>query len=118
MWETIIVQPFTNLLLIITMLVKNFGLAIILFTILIKLLTYPLTARQLKSTQAMQDLQNDPAYKKMQAKYKDNKEKPADCRFRHLTEAVEEDCDNQYLLAHVCWGCPAVMTAVVNHCRT
>ena len=78
MWETIIVQPFTNLLLIITMLVKNFGLAIILFTILIKLLTYPLTARQLKSTQAMQDLQNDPAYKKMQAKYKDNKEKLAE----------------------------------------
>ena len=64
MWETIIVQPFTNLLLLITMLVKNFGFAIILFTILIKLLTYPLTAKQMKSTQAMQDLQNDPYFKR------------------------------------------------------
>jgi len=36
MWNTIIVNPFTNILLAITMLVKNFGLAIILFTLLIK----------------------------------------------------------------------------------
>lgn len=86
MWETIIVQPFTNLLLIITMLVKNFGIAIILFTILIKLLTYPLTARQMKSTQAMQDLQNDPSYKKMQAKYKDNKEKMAEMQMKIYKE--------------------------------
>ena len=48
MWDTIIVQPFTNLLLLITMLVKNFGIAIILFTLVIKLITYPLTAKQLK----------------------------------------------------------------------
>lgn len=86
MLETIIVQPFTNLLLIITMLVKNFGVAIILFTILIKLLTYPLTARQLKSTQAMQDLQNEPSYKKMLAKYKDNKEKLAEEQMRIYRE--------------------------------
>ena len=78
MWDTIIVQPFTNLLLLITMLVKNFGIAIILFTLVIKLITYPLTAKQLKSSMAMQDLQNDPKYKKMMAKYKDNKEKAAE----------------------------------------
>jgi YidC/Oxa1 family membrane protein insertase len=78
MWDTIIVQPFTNLLLLITILVKNFGIAIILFTLVIKLITYPLTAKQLKSTMAMQDLQNDPKYKKMMAKYKDNKEKAAE----------------------------------------
>jgi YidC/Oxa1 family membrane protein insertase len=78
MWDTIIVQPFTNLLLLITMLVKNFGIAIILFTLVIKLITYPLTAKQLKSTMAMQDLQNDPKYKKMMAKYKDNREKAAE----------------------------------------
>ncbi|MDD3949198.1 MAG: YidC/Oxa1 family membrane protein insertase, partial [Anaerolineaceae bacterium] len=75
MWDMIIVQPFTNLLLVITMLVKNFGIAIILFTILIKLITFPLTNKQIKSSQAMQDLQNDPQYKKMADKYKDDKEK-------------------------------------------
>jgi YidC/Oxa1 family membrane protein insertase len=78
MWDTLIVQPFTNVLLMITMLVKNFGVAIILFTILIKLITYPLTARQLKSSQAMQDMQKSPRYVKMQEKYKDNKEKLAE----------------------------------------
>lgn len=74
MWNTIIVQPLTNLLVLITMLVQNFGIAIILFTILIKLLTHPLTAAQLKSTQAMQQLQTDPRYKKIQEKYKDDKQ--------------------------------------------
>ena len=78
MWDTLIVQPFTNVLLMITMLVKNFGVAIILFTILIKGITYPLTAKQLKSSQAMQDLQKNPRYLKMQEKYKDNKEKLAE----------------------------------------
>jgi len=78
MWDTLIVQPFTNVLLMITMLVKNFGVAIILFTILIKLITFPLTAKQIKSSQAMQELQKSPRYLKMQEKYKDNKEKLAE----------------------------------------
>jgi len=78
MWDTLIIQPFTNVLLAITMVVKNFGVAIILFTLLIKLITYPLTAKQLKQTDAMQKLQSDPRYKKMMEKYRDNKEKLAE----------------------------------------
>lgn len=74
MWNTIIVQPLTNLLVLITMLVKNFGIAIILFTILIKLITHPLTAAQLKSSQAMQKMQSDPRYKKLAEKYKDDRQ--------------------------------------------
>jgi YidC/Oxa1 family membrane protein insertase len=68
------------------MLVKNFGIAIIIFTIVIKLITYPLTAKQLKSSMAMQDLQSDPAYKKMMAKYKDNKEKAAEMQMKVYKE--------------------------------
>jgi YidC/Oxa1 family membrane protein insertase len=86
MWDTIIVQPFTNLLLLITMLVKNFGIAIVLFTLVIKLITYPLTAKQLKSSMAMQDLQNDPGYKKTMAKYKDNREKAAEAQMKIYKE--------------------------------
>ena len=86
MWDAIIIQPFTNLLLLITMLVKNFGFAIIIFTILIKLLTYPLTAKQLKSTKEMQDLQSDPQYIKMMEKYKDNKEKAAEYQMKKYQE--------------------------------
>lgn len=86
MWNTIIVNPFTNILLAITMLVKNFGLAIILFTLLIKLLTWPLNAQQIKSSKAMQDLQNDPKYKKSMEKYKDNKEMQAQEQMRVYKE--------------------------------
>lgn len=86
MWDAIIIQPFTNLLLLITMVVKNFGFAIIIFTILIKLLTYPLTAKQLKVTKEMQDLQSDPQYIKMMEKYKDNKEKAAEYQMKKYQE--------------------------------
>jgi YidC/Oxa1 family membrane protein insertase len=75
MWQTIIVDPFTNVLLAITMVVKNFGVAIILFTILIKLITWPLTTSSMKAAQGMQKLQSDPRYKKIQEKYKNDKEK-------------------------------------------
>jgi YidC/Oxa1 family membrane protein insertase len=77
MWETIIIQPFTNVLLLINSLVHNFGVAIILFTILIRLITHPLTVSQFKATKAMQDLQEDPRYKKIQQKYKNDRDKLA-----------------------------------------
>lgn len=77
MWQTIIIQPFTNVLLLINSLVHNFGVSIILFTILIRLLTHPLTVRQFKATKAMQELQEDPHYLKMQEKYKGDKDRLA-----------------------------------------
>lgn len=48
--------------------VPNYGLAIILMTILIKLALFPLTQKQLKSMRAMQELQ--PKIKYLQDKYK------------------------------------------------
>ena len=77
MWDTIVIQPFTNVLLLITMLVKNFGIAIILFTLLIKLITNPLTASGLRATKKVNDLYRDPRYIKIQEKYKDDKERLA-----------------------------------------
>ncbi|HIE56750.1 MAG TPA: sporulation protein, partial [Anaerolineales bacterium] len=56
MWDAVI-SVFINILFAIYDFVGNeFGLAIIIFTLIIRLLTYPLTAKQMKSTQAMQDL--------------------------------------------------------------
>jgi YidC/Oxa1 family membrane protein insertase len=77
MWDTIVIQPFVNVLLLINSLVGNFGISIILFTILIRLLTHPLTVKQFKATQGMQQLQSDPRYKKIQEKYKDDKDRLA-----------------------------------------
>jgi YidC/Oxa1 family membrane protein insertase len=87
MWETFIIQPFINVLLIIyKYLGQNFGIAIILFTILIRLATYPLTAKQMKSSKAMQDMNNDPDWKKVQEKYKDDKEKLAQEQMKFYQE--------------------------------
>jgi len=78
MWDLIVVTPFTNLLLWIYNAVGgNFGLAIILFTILIRLATHPLMAKQIKSSQAMQELQQSKKWQEMQKKYKNDREKLA-----------------------------------------
>lgn len=53
--------------------IPSYGLAIILLTIAIKMILYPLTVKQVKSMKAMSELQ--PKMKELQEKYKDNKEK-------------------------------------------
>lgn len=76
MWEAFI-SIFINILLFIYHLVGNFGIAIILFTILVRLITHPLTVQQLKGAAAMQDLQKDKRWIDIQNKYKNDKEKLA-----------------------------------------
>jgi YidC/Oxa1 family membrane protein insertase len=71
-----ILNPFVTLL---TFLYRVFGsdmvLSIAVFTVIVRLLTYPLTIQQQRSTRAMQQLQ--PELKKMQEKYKGDREKLA-----------------------------------------
>ena len=76
MWASF-VNLFLNLLLFIYKIVGNFGLAIIIFTVLIKLLTHPLMVSQIKSSKAMSELQQDPEYLEMVEKYKNDKERMA-----------------------------------------
>jgi YidC/Oxa1 family membrane protein insertase len=78
MWETIIVNPFTNVLLLIYKLIGgNFGIAIILFTILIRLITHPLMASQIKSSAKMTEFQQSKQWQDIQKKHKGDKEKLA-----------------------------------------
>ena len=49
----------------------NYGLAIIIMTVLVKIVLYPLTAKQIASTKAMTAMQ--PKMKALQEKYKDDK---------------------------------------------
>jgi len=53
--------------------VGNYGLAIIIFTLLIKIVLYPLTAKQTRSMREMQEIQ--PEMKKIQEEFDDDKEK-------------------------------------------
>lgn len=53
--------------------VHDYGVAIVLLTILMRIVLLPLTLKQSKSAYEMQRIQ--PKIKELQAKYKDNKEK-------------------------------------------
>jgi YidC/Oxa1 family membrane protein insertase len=76
MWDTLILNPMINALLAIYgFLGNNFGLAIIIFTALVRLITLPLTLQQQRSMQKMQEMQNSKRYLDIQKKYKDNKQK-------------------------------------------
>ena len=87
MWQTFIIEPMTNLLLLIyTLIGQNFGIAIILFTILIRAITWPLTAQQLKGTSGIQELQTDKEWMGIQKKYKGDKEKLAQEQMRIYKE--------------------------------
>src|SRR5512137_2839998 len=87
MWETIIVAPFTNALLFIYKLIGgNFGIAIILFTILIRLITHPLMVSQIKGSTKMQELQGSKEWQEIQKKFKDDKEKLAQEQMKFYKE--------------------------------
>jgi YidC/Oxa1 family membrane protein insertase len=65
---------------------QNFGLAIILFTILIRIVTWPLNAQQMKGAAAMQELQNDKEWQAIQKKYAKDREKLAQEQMRIYRE--------------------------------
>lgn len=82
-----IIVPFTNVLIFIyNLLGQNFGLAIIVFTILVRLVTYPLNNSQIKSARASQELQKNPEWQKIQKKYKNDREKLAQEQMRMYQE--------------------------------
>lgn len=75
MWD-IIINPFiTVLTLLYSVLGQNIVLAIVVFTILVRVAILPLTAQQQRSTKRMQALQ--PELKKLQEKHKNDREKLA-----------------------------------------
>jgi YidC/Oxa1 family membrane protein insertase len=72
-WFDFLARPFLWLMTFLYTYVKNYGLAIILVSVLIKIILYPLTQKQMKSMKAMQELQ--PKLKALQEKHKGDKQK-------------------------------------------
>lgn len=68
----LIYQPIYNALILLYSLFGDFGIAIILLTLLIKFALIPLSRKQIESQKEMQELQ--PKIKELQKKFKDNKE--------------------------------------------
>lgn len=76
LWYAIIVNPTLNGLIALSGVLPKqvqFGLAIILLTVIVRLILLPVSLRQLKSTKAMQGLQ--PKMQELQQKYGRNKQK-------------------------------------------
>jgi YidC/Oxa1 family membrane protein insertase len=71
-WTDIIAKPLLYLLKFFNQYAGNYGIAIILLTILIKILFWPLTHKSYKSMKEMQKIQ--PLMAKIREKYKDNRE--------------------------------------------
>lgn len=76
-WNTVIGVMVNSMIFIYRIVGHNFGIAIILFTILIRVITWPLNAQQMKGATAMQEFQNDKEWQAIQKKYAKDKEKLA-----------------------------------------
>lgn len=75
MWDLLIINPMLNTLLWIYGVLGNFGVAIIVFTVLVRLVTHPLTVQQMKGQQRLQEFQQSKEWQAIQKKYKDDKQK-------------------------------------------
>jgi YidC/Oxa1 family membrane protein insertase len=92
LFNEIIYKPIYNLLIFVYSVIPfhDFGVAIILVTIFIKLVLIPLSKKQIESQKKMQELQ--PKIKELQAKYKNDKEKQS----RALMELYKEKKTNPF----------------------
>lgn len=90
-WEAIVVYPLAKLLILLHKLIDQVGLpysygwAIIVLTVLIKVVTLPLTYKQLQSAKATQELQ--PKLKALQEKYGKDRQKLAEEQMKLYKEA-------------------------------
>jgi YidC/Oxa1 family membrane protein insertase len=87
-WDTFVLEPMLNTLLFLyQLLFNNFTLSILVFTVLIRALTFPLTYQQQKATKKLTELQQSDSWKKTQEKYAKDKEKLAQEQMKLYQEA-------------------------------
>lgn len=85
LWNSVVFRPMLNTLVFLYSVFGNFGVAIILFTILVRLLMLPLTNKQLQSTKKMSELQ--PRLKDLQQKYPKDRQRISQETMRLYKEA-------------------------------
>ncbi len=85
-WDLIILNPLINILIMLTSyLFGNFGLSIIVLTIVVNILMYPLTKRQLESQKAMQSMQAE--ITEIRKKYAKDKQRAAQEQMRLMKQS-------------------------------
>lgn len=100
-----LINPLLNVLILLNIIVLGqFGLAIILFTILLRIATIPFTIRQLESTKAMQTIQ--PLAADIQKKYKDPKRRQEELMKLYKEHKINPlGCFVPLLIQFVVFGC-------------
>ncbi len=73
LWNEILYRPLFNILVLIYDFIPDVGMAIIILTIIIRLILYPLQSKALRSQRKLQELQ--PELQRIQKKYKNDKQK-------------------------------------------
>ncbi len=85
-WDLVILNPVINILIMLTgYLFDSFGLSIIVLTIVVNILMYPLTKKQLKSQKVMQSMQAEVA--EIRKKYAKDKQRAAQEQMRLMKES-------------------------------
>lgn len=85
-WNAVVGMLINAMIFIYGLVGHNFGIALILFTILVRVLTWPLNAQQMKGAAAMQAFQNDKEWQDIQKKYAKDREKLAQEQMRLYRE--------------------------------
>jgi YidC/Oxa1 family membrane protein insertase len=100
-----LIDPLLNLLILINIgTLGNFGLAIIVFTVLLRIATIPFTIRQLESTKALQAMQ--PLQAEIQKKYKDPKRRQEELMKLYKEHRINPlGCFVPLLIQFVVFGC-------------
>lgn len=86
-WNTLIFNPMVNLLLWLYTVIGNYGIAIIVFTLIIRVITLPFYAQQQKAMKKQQSLMKSKEWLEMQKKYGKDKEKMAQEQMKLYREA-------------------------------
>ncbi|MEE8418544.1 MAG: YidC/Oxa1 family membrane protein insertase [Dehalococcoidales bacterium] len=85
-WDLIILNPMINVLITLSeYLADNFGMTIIVLTIIINIVMYPLTKKQLKASKAMQEIQSQVS--EIRKKYAKDKQKASQEQMRLMKES-------------------------------
>lgn len=78
LWNTLIINPMVNALLFLYgLLFHNLTLTIVVFTIIIRAITFPLTYQSQKSQKKLAEMQNSPEWKHIQEKHAKDRDKLA-----------------------------------------
>jgi YidC/Oxa1 family membrane protein insertase len=121
-WQAVIVYPLVKLLMALNSFLvtlgfgeNSWGWTIIVFTILIKLVTYPLTLKQLQSTKAQQQLQ--PKLRELQEKYGKDRQKLSEEQMKLYKEAginPMAGCLPMLIQLPILWGLYQALYVLAN----